>query len=286
MKQKMRKILLNSVASISPSTYKNRVFKHHNNMSFRNLDQVKLKAEPLLLEFLLEKNYVLFDVGAHIGEYILFGNKSVPMNQIYAFEPNDGQYRLLKKTFRKAKIYNIALSNENGIKQFKVPVLKGKQQTTRGTLKVNIQEKDEESKVIFEVKVKTLDTFVEDQKIDNLGLIKIDVEGAELDVIEGATKTIARMHPTLILELEKRHLGGSIVNAIEKVNGLGYKCFYYNPDKMEITEVPADADDVQDEQFHKVNPVRYINNFIFIEDNEQLVDKIKAINLKIKSKDS
>lgn len=281
MKYKIRKTLLNTVASISPTTYKKRIFKHHEKMSFKNLEQVKLKAEPLLLEFLLSKDQTMFDVGCHIGEYILFGNKVVPMQNIYAFEPNEGQFKLLKKTFNKANLFKLALSNENGTKQFKVPVTKGKHQTTRGTLKLDIQEKDEDDQVTFAVNVRTIDSFVEEHKITNLGLIKVDVEGAEMDVIDGALDTIRQYHPTLILELEKRHLGGSIKPAVERVCELGYKCYYFDADTNTLKLVPEDADAVQDEKYHKVSPVRYVNNLIFIESNSDTDGRIDAINDRI-----
>lgn len=50
------------------------------------------------------------------------------------------------------------------------------------------------------VQVQTLDEVVERAEIDRLDLIKIDVEGLELDVLEGAKHTILRLQPTVIIE--------------------------------------------------------------------------------------
>jgi hypothetical protein len=51
-----------------------------------------------------------------------------------------------------------------------------------------------------EVPVETLDRVVAARKLDRLGLLKIDVEGAEADVIRGAAQTIARHRPVIVFE--------------------------------------------------------------------------------------
>jgi FkbM family methyltransferase len=51
------------------------------------------------------------------------------------------------------------------------------------------------------VKTCTLDSIIEKLHIDNIRLIKIDVEGAEIEVIKGAIKTIVKHRPTIIVEV-------------------------------------------------------------------------------------
>ena len=62
--------------------------------------------------------------------------------------------------------------------------------------------------------------------INNIGFIKIDVEGHELEVINGAKETIKNNMPVLLVEIEKRHSKRSVEETINKINKLGYNCFF------------------------------------------------------------
>ena len=62
-------------------------------------------------------------------------------------------------------------------------------------------------------------------QIKNIGFIKIDVEGHELEVIKGAKETINKYNPILLVEIEKRHSKES-EETINFINNLGYECFF------------------------------------------------------------
>jgi Methyltransferase FkbM domain len=72
------------------------------------------------------------------------------------------------------------------------------------------------------VQVKRLD----DLGLDNVGLIKIDVEGHELAVLRGAAHTLRRHQPTLVIEAEERHHPGAVAAVTEFLGGLGYTGYF------------------------------------------------------------
>ena len=78
----------------------------------------------------------------------------------------------------------MALSDENTVAEFKIPVLKGEKVNSRGTLQVDFHEENEEKFVIEKVKVVKLDDFEPLKKKKKLDLIKIDVEGNEMKTLQ------------------------------------------------------------------------------------------------------
>jgi FkbM family methyltransferase len=76
------------------------------------------------------------------------------------------------------------------------------------------------------VPVTTLDALVADENMDRLDFLKADIEGAEPALLRGAVKTIDRFRPTLLLEIEARHLhkyGAEPADVIRPLDVLGYQ---------------------------------------------------------------
>ena len=83
------------------------------------------------------------------------------------------------------------------------------------------------------VKVKTLDSY----DFDDVDLIKIDLEGHEQSVIEGALKVINKNTPLLIIEIEQRHIRNNINEVFEYINRLNYSgCFLQNGRLIPLTK--------------------------------------------------
>ena len=81
----------------------------------------------------------------------------------------------------------------------------------------------------FSVNVKKLDNF---QFENPISFIKIDVEGHEVEVIEGAIATINRNKPILLVEIEERYSKKKVIDTIKFVNALGYKSYYFNEKEL------------------------------------------------------
>jgi FkbM family methyltransferase len=130
----------------------------------------------------------VIDAGAFIGESALILNELQP-RKIYAFEPMEENLQLLKKTIELNALSNIVVVSK---------VLS----SCEGTLKIQSLC---DSSFISETGSKkidatTIDKFVEEHKLE-VGLIKMDIEGAEYDAILGAERTIKEQSPVLIVAL-------------------------------------------------------------------------------------
>jgi len=143
----------------------------------------------------LVEGKVFIDVGAYIGDYPLALFKLA--KTVYAFEPENNNYEKLQHYIKQNRITNIkavkaALTSYTG----KAKIYRSK---NKGWHSMAIPYKDG----VEQVSALTLDDFVAENKIQNIGLIKIDVEGAEFEVLSGSLNTINKQHPTLLIEFNK-----------------------------------------------------------------------------------
>jgi FkbM family methyltransferase len=137
----------------------------------------------------------IIDGGAYIGDSALILEELSP-RAIYAFEPLKENFVYLLKTIRINNLQNVvplkmALGNIKG----KISI------TSFGSASFKSEIFKEESKE--EAEIIPIDEFVKEKGLD-VGLIKLDVEGSELDVVLGATETIKKHKPVLIISLYHR----------------------------------------------------------------------------------
>jgi FkbM family methyltransferase len=151
--------------------------------------------------FFINKNiHIVIDVGAHKGEFISY-IKNIKPKIIYAFEPQKEIFKLLNKRFSKDKniqLFNKALSDKNENKDFYINSLS----STSSLLKPNEKSYWMRFKKIIlnsshlitkkiSLITYTLDSILLNKLPENKNiLLKIDVEGNELNVIKGALKII------------------------------------------------------------------------------------------------
>jgi hypothetical protein len=155
------------------------------------------------------------------------------------------------------------LSDENTTAEFKIPVLKGKQVNSRGTLQTDFKEENEEKTVIQKVKVVKLDDFEPLKKLKKLDFIKIDVEGNEMKTLRGAKETILKFKPVLMVEMEQRHHKESLWNLITEVENWGFEAHYLDRNSFELKKLTEVFINSQNAIFVK-DYENYINNIIFI----------------------
>jgi FkbM family methyltransferase len=120
-----------------------------------------------------------------------------------AFEPDPENIKLIEKTLSSANLQNLeickfALSNQNGEVLFFQDSLTSATGCVAGQDKPWIEQYLNSSANEMRVKTNTLDSVVSDD--NNPSLIKIDVEGHEVEVLEGGRDTLTKIKPLLILE--------------------------------------------------------------------------------------
>ena len=144
-----------------------------------------------------------FDVGANVGLYVWEVNKLCPNRKILAFEPDPANLELLEMTRKEADIQNLelcpdALSNQTDEVSFSQDPLTSATGCIRGEETPWIEQYLNGSPKQITVNTRTMDSAVYDNKIPSL--IKIDVEGHEVEVLQGALHTLSNTKPLLIIE--------------------------------------------------------------------------------------
>lgn len=139
-----------------------------------------------------QKNII--DIGANIGNHSLFFSEFIKHDKIYCFEPYYENVEILKENMKdkNCEIFDVALSDVNGEK-----ILYNSQKGNNGGFSLECYTVDTPSyKVLDSVNVRTLDSY----NLDNVTMIKIDVESHELQVLNGSVDTINRNKPIIFLE--------------------------------------------------------------------------------------
>jgi FkbM family methyltransferase len=158
-------------------------------------------------------NKAVIDGGAYIGDSALAFIEYNPA-KIYSFEPCDLSYRKLKETITLNKVENLIESIKLGLSDERkdVPIYGNNNGASLYMPDVN------ERSTISTV---TIDDFVSDKNI-NVGLIKLDVEGSELEVVNGALKTIQKDKPILLISIYHRPEDFFYIKPIIDKLDLGY----------------------------------------------------------------
>lgn len=175
----------------------------------------KLK-EPYIPEQIIEKfsspGNTVMDIGANIGEWTLrMANKVGHTGRVFSFEPIPVINQSLNKTLRinnlsQVILSQVALDSRSGDSEFTIPLdeneraIHGESRlgTEEGNWNIYTEVKNTKS---IKVKTITLDQFSSEKSLDRLDFVKIDVEGKEVQVLEGGQETFSRFTPALILEV-------------------------------------------------------------------------------------
>jgi FkbM family methyltransferase len=144
-----------------------------------------------------------FDVGANVGLYTWEVHKVCPLRKILAFEPDPENIKLLERTlsganFKNVEIYKCALSNQLTEIPFFQDTLTSATGCVAGKDKPWIEQYLNVSANEIRVKTKTLDSVALKDKTPSL--IKIDVEGHEVEVLQGGRNTLSEAKPLMIIE--------------------------------------------------------------------------------------
>jgi len=212
-----------------------------------------LEPEMRLAVRLTNKHRRFIDVGANSGIYSFIYTSA--FQKIESFEPLQEVIAPLEAMkLTNVSIHKLALSSRDGTRTIFVPTIQNTEIPSLASF--NRPETECHDYVVC---ARTLDSF----DFKDVDLIKIDVEGHELEVLEGAIQTITNSMPILLVEIEQRHSPTPIRNTFEYLLNLGYSGYFLYKGVLEPLKT-FDYIRHQQSWVHRPTNKNYINNFIFI----------------------
>lgn len=223
------------------------------------------RPDVQLAASLCDPNRVSLDIGADVGEFTIAMLAS--SRSVIAFEPRPAQARDLVSMFNAVGIpvpvEAMALSDKSGVAAMRIV----EREPGRSTIDTsNVLGDVTGSRVrSIDVPVKRLD----DLQFGNVGMLKIDVEGHELAVLRGATDTLTRNRPAVLVEAEERHHPNAVAEITELLTGLGYAGYF----EIDEARLPVEEFDAAEHQAPANIGGRrdgwaargvYVNNFVFV----------------------
>lgn len=178
------------------------------------------EGEVALFRQIVPSGGTVVEVGANIGSLTVPLAQLVgPAGQVVAFEPQRSVFNVL--------CGNLALNGLSNVTPFRaaagrspgriaVPVLGYDERENYGGVSVGGQSRRPTETVAVE--------RVDDLELARLDLLKVDVEGAEADVIAGAAAAIARFRPAIFVENDRREHSHALISAIEQH---GYRLWWH-----------------------------------------------------------
>lgn len=223
------------------------------------------EIELRLVRHLCRPDRDSIDVGANVGTY-LHGMRR-HSRRVYAFEPVPWLAQVLAKKFRRdIVVETVALSRETSQAVLHVPVIDGAPVTGLSTLSDELAAQEAPCHEI-PVETRPLDEVYG----GDVGFIKIDVEGHEHSVLQGARGTIERCRPRVLVEAEERHAPGSVQRVQGFFRRLGYRGYFVFQRRLAPIE-SFDARRMQRSEdidgytlgLPRARFERYVNNFLFL----------------------
>lgn len=225
------------------------------------------------------------DIGASSGIYsiaLLAHSK-----KIYSFEPRAEGIRDLNDMIRNLglpiQVETVALSNKNGEAELRML----KYDLGRSTIAPEnaLFDPDESPQRRVLVIERTLDSY----GLSGIGFIKIDVEGHEKAVLEGAQQTIEKNRCNLLIEMEERHCPGVICEAKAWLEHRRYAGFFIDEggilamDKFSLP-IHQDPKNIGGWKENWSRKGKYINNFIFVpeEFKDEFLSKAEALKFSFR----
>jgi FkbM family methyltransferase len=178
------------------------------------------ESEEHLIDSIVTTGMYVIDIGANFGYHTFRMAKLVgPKGKVLAVEPTSWAFdklminAKLNPTIKNIRYLKIALAEKDLGRHL-----------TKITSSYQINGKEEKSKEVFEMR--KLDTVVFENKFTHIDFIKLDVDGYEAKVLRGATKTVSRLRPTILIEitpaaLENNH--DSYLNVVKFFEQYNYR---------------------------------------------------------------
>ena len=163
--------------------------------------------ETSLFDRTLRPGMVVVDVGANLGIYTLLAGRGVgPAGRVVAIEPDPTTFELLAANVARNAMSNVSLlrcavaAEPGTMSLYRVPGHPALASLSRSNARSTAERVD--------VEVTTLDAALSELGIERINVLKLDAQGAEIDILRGARETISRARPTMFVEYWPAGLSG------------------------------------------------------------------------------
>lgn len=226
-----------------------------------HLAHCAVEPELALLRHIVPRDGVAVDIGANCGLYTR--ELAQIANVVHAFEPSKSMADVLRRTSpANVVVHETALSDHVGEASLRIPQGADGPVHSLASLEPNSASLAE-AFVSIDVPLARLDSVVR----DNVKFVKIDVEGHELKVLEGAKGLLDRSKPIFLVEAEEHHREGAVATIFEFFLSRAYRGFFLLDNAVYAAENFA-VRALQDRRSLRPDGGRepgrpYVNNFFF-----------------------
>lgn len=190
-------MLVASLAMAHDWAYALPIFENHQELQSFGYDNCAMDSngEALVIKAFIKSGDTVFDVGAHCGQWSGYIFKEKLDVDLHAFEPIPSVFNLLKNNIAQSKTayaHNLALSNENGTKKFfYYDVSRQAAETSSLYYRPLVDSIVHARPHIINVTTMRLDSFCQKHDIRVIDFLKIDTEGSEYDILQGASAMLS-----------------------------------------------------------------------------------------------
>jgi len=193
------------------------------------------QPDLLVVERLVDENSTFVDIGANIGLYTKYVSPLV--KQVKSFEPVPFTFGMLSKNVTKFELENVALnqiaiSSSDGEAVIDIPIQGGARNYYRASLELGVSDKLSEMKI--KVPTKTIDSLFVTQ-IEEISFVKIDVEGHELSVLNGASSFLESAHCAWLIEVDGNpdEENSSAFEVFRKMEEAGFTGYFFDGKELQ-----------------------------------------------------
>lgn len=219
------------------------------------LDSVEFR----FIKSIIRPNDVIFDIGSNIGIYSFWFSKCInDKGRVYSFEPDTTnierfKYAIRLNNIKSIYLQQIALSNFVGKAKFSIGL------DEQNGLIDESQANNEKFKI---VDTNTIDNFCVSNSIDVINYMKMDVEGAEWFVLNGA-ESMLRLQKIKIIQLEINNqlvkFNISVKQLVGYMNAFGYNLYRLNSKLIEINISLENLLDEDSNNYYFIADLNYVN---------------------------
>lgn len=179
---------------------------------------------------------IIFDAGANIGEYALLASKSCPNAKIYCFEPVESTFHQLQTNLSKV---DAAILVNKGLSAKNENIMINLYEASAHSSVHNIKGITAESSKKEQIEVVSGDLFMQENGIEQIDLLKLDIEGGEMSALKGFSTALQRRRIRAI-QFEYGYINIStkdlLLDFYDFFDSFGYGLGKIYPNKVEFRE--------------------------------------------------